>query len=344
MRHRNTVTTDAPMPEGHPGIGGTPLRPIRIPLSDRVVRLWLKLESANPYGSIKARTADALLARLEADGELRAGMRVVESTSGNLGVALAGLCAARGYRCTLVVERSTPAASIDRMTAYGADVVVVPDVPGGRTLAARLGAVRDLLDRDPAAVWTNQYESPANPGVHEHRTAVELAEAAPPGGFDAVAVAVSTGGTLAGIARYFRANQPRTAIVAVDAVGSAALGGSPAERPHKLPGFGSAQVSAFVTAGHWDQAVRVRDTDALDACAVLGRRTGVSLGGSAGAAVLAATVVALRDRSVRHIACICPDSGEKYAGLRDGPQPAEQPDEPFAAALRVLGRAEEGIA
>ena len=322
-------------------IGDTPLWPIRVPVGDRTVRLWLKLESANPFGSIKARTADALLATLEATGELRPGRRVVESTSGNLGVALAGLCAARGYRCTLVVEPSTPMTSIERMTAYGADVVTVSDVPGGRTLDARLRVVREILEQDSGSVWTNQYESPANPGVHEDQTAAELAKAAPPGGFDAVAVSVSTGGTLAGVARYFRDNQPRTRIVAVDAVGSAALGGAPADRPHKLAGFGSARASTFLHSGLWDHVVRLRDADAVAACAAVLERTGMSLGGSAGATVLAATVRAALDPGLRELACVCPDSGEKYAQLRQATPAGDPPDERIAAALDALGRAED---
>ncbi|MFH8568048.1 cysteine synthase family protein [Streptomyces sp. NPDC017993] len=321
-------------------IGGTPLEPIRVPLGERTLRLWLKLEAGNPFGSIKARTAQALLSALEATGELRPGRRVVESTSGNLGTALAGLCAARGYACTLVVEPSTPRSSVERMTAHGADVVVVSEVPGGRTLDARLAAVQDILRRDPDAVWTDQYRSPANPAVHETQTAAELVKAAPGGSFDAVAVAVSTGGTLAGVARYFRDHLPDARIIAVDAVGSAALGGPPAERPVKLAGFGSGRVSGFVGPGDWDHLVRLRDEDAVAACALVRERTGLSLGGSAGAAVLASVLRAVSDPSLREVACLCPDSGEKYPQLN-----AEPPAGPgraggeIIAALELLGRA-----
>ncbi|WP_336113475.1 cysteine synthase family protein [Streptomyces sp. PTD9-10] len=305
---------NAPTTTVHPPgrIGGTPLVPVRVPLPDGSVRLWLKLEWHNPFGSIKARTAQALLDALEASGRLGPGSRVVESTSGNLGIALAGLCAARGYACTLVVEPSTPQASVGRMRELGADVVVVREVPGGRTLDARLRAVEDLLRRDPGAVWTDQYRSPANPGVHESRTGAELVREAPGGAYDAVAVAVSTGGTLAGIARSFRDRLPAARVIAVDAVGSAALGGPPAERPHKLAGFGSGRPSDFVRPHHVDDIVRVRDEDAAAACVLLRRATGLSLGGSSGAAVLAAVVRAAADPALREVACICPDSGEKY--------------------------------
>ncbi|WP_031509452.1 cysteine synthase family protein [Streptomyces megasporus] len=322
-------------------IGGTPVRPVVVPLDDRTVRIWLKLEAENPFGSIKARTAAALLDALEESGELRPGLRVVESTSGNLGVALAGLCRARGYACTLVVEPSTPKASVDRMIAYGAEVVTVREAPGGTTLDARLAAVREILEQDGGAVWTNQYESPANPGVHETHTAAELVEAAPEGGYDAVAVAVSTGGTLAGVASFLRRRAPATRIVAVDAVGSAAMGGTPAHRPHKLAGFGSGRVSRFIERHHWDDVVRLRDADAAAACSRIRERTGLSLGGSGGAAVLAAVVRASLDPTLRELACLCPDSGDKYPRLNEN-VPIGDPagtDETVAAALDLLDRA-----
>ncbi|MFJ1749560.1 PLP-dependent cysteine synthase family protein [Streptomyces sp. NPDC088116] len=323
-----------------PRIGGTSLVPVRVPLDGRPSpRLWLKLEAENPFGSIKARTAEALLDSLEATGTLRPGRRVVESTSGNLGIALAGLCAVRGYDCTLVVEPGTPPSSVSRMTAHGATVVTVGEVPGGRTVDARLDAVRAILRQDPAAVWTNQYANPANPGVHAARTAVELVKDAPDGGFDAVAVAVSTGGTLAGLAEYFRVRRPATRVIAVDAVGSAALGGTAAYRPDKLAGFGSGRVSGFVRRHHWDHLVRLRDADVAAACARIRQSTGLSLGGSAGAVVLAAVLHAERDPSLREVACVCPDSGEKYPRLTDhGPAGPAGVSEEISAALRLLGR------
>ncbi|MFF9088243.1 cysteine synthase family protein [Streptomyces sp. NPDC014991] len=320
-------------------IGGTPLVPVRVPLSDRTLRLWLKLEWDNPFGSIKARTAEALLNALEATGRLGPGKRVVESTSGNLGIALAGLCAARGYACTLVVEPSTPHDSVARMRELGADVVVVPDVPGGRTLDARLRAVENLLSQDPAAVWTDQYHSPANPGVHESRTGAELARQAPDGSYDAVAVAVSTGGTLAGVAQFFRDHLPAARVIAVDAVGSAALGGPPAERPYKLAGFGSGRPSDFVRPHHVDHVVRVRDEDAAAACVLLQRATGLSLGGSAGAAVLAAVLRAAAHPALREIACLCPDSGDKYPLTETAARAGTTASPGVAAALDALGRA-----
>ncbi|MFJ4573650.1 cysteine synthase family protein [Streptomyces sp. NPDC088846] len=312
-------------------IGGTSLLSLQVPVRGRTVRVRLKMEAENCFGSIKARTAEALLGSLEAAGRLGPGNRVVESTSGNLGVALAGLCAERGYRCTLVVEPSTPQHSVDRMVAHGADVVVVREVAGGRTLTARLDAVRDILASDGTAVWTDQYENPANPWVHRWSTAAELAQAVPRGRLDAVSVAVSTGGTLAGIAGYFREHRPEVRLLAVDAVGSAALGGAPDDRPFKLPGFGSGQRSRFLTGGQWDRAFTLHDVHAAVACRRIATSTGVRLGGSGGAAVLAALLHAQDTPAVSQVACICPDAGEKYEQIYAHPLPA-----PPEAGQRVL--------
>lgn len=321
-------------------IGGTPLLSLRVPLGGRSVRVRLKMEGENSFGSIKARTAHALLGSLEAAGRLVPGSRVVESTSGNLGVALAGLCAQRGYRCTLVVEPSTPQRSRDDMAAHGAEVVVVREVAGGRTLDARLAAVRDILANDPTAVWTDQYENPANPLAHQWGTAAELARALPAHRLDAVSVAVSTGGTLAGIARYFREHRPRTRLLAVDAVGSAALGGAVGERPFKLAGFGSGQKSRFLTGDEWDRALTVHDVHAAMACHGLSESTGVRLGGSGGAAVLAALLHTLDTPGNAEVVCICPDAGDKYEQIYAHPLPAPpEPDRGVLTVLKALGAA-----
>ncbi len=331
-----------PRPDTGSGIGDTPVRCLRVPLEGRAVRVWLKLEGENAYGSVKARTAHGLLAALEAGGRLRPRGHVVESTSGNLGIALAGLCRERGYRCTLVVDARTPAASLDRMRSLGADLVAVPWVPGGDTVPDRVAAVRRLLREVPGAVWTDQYGSPANPGVHARWTGPELARTVGCPRLDAVAAAVSTGGTLAGLARYFRRHHPATRILAVDAVGSAATGGAVLDRPLKLYGFGSGLRSQFLAPADWDLLVRVNDAHAALACRVVRDRTGLLLGGSAGAAVLAAAVTAARDPALVDVACLCPDGGERYLAVIDGDVPREPALDPdgTAAGLDLLASAE----
>ncbi|MFD7080205.1 cysteine synthase family protein [Streptomyces sp. NPDC059918] len=304
------------------GVGWTPLLRLVVPVRGQNRRLWLKLEGANEYGSIKARTAHALLGARERSGELRPGGAIVESTSGNLGVALAGMCRQRGYRCTLVVDADTPERSMGLMEANGAEVIVVERVPGRNPVAERLATVRRLLQERPGAVWTDQYSSPANPDVHYDWTAPELVSGlgnTPP---DAVVAAVSTGGTLAGLSRYFREHHPDTRMVAVDAAGSVATGGRLEPRPFKIPGFGSGRPSAFLGPAQWDVHVLLDDLAAARACRLLRAATELALGGSAGAAVLGAVIAALGDDGLRDICVICPDMGGAYLGTVYADPPA----------------------
>ncbi|MGW9213097.1 pyridoxal-phosphate dependent enzyme [Embleya sp. NPDC055664] len=328
--------TEFPLPSagaGELGIGGTPLVPLVLPVCGIGRRLWLKLEGANAYGSIKARTAHALIEHLEHQGGLEPGGSIVESTSGNLGVALAGICRARGYRCTLVVDRDTPRRSITLMADAGADVVLVEPTAAGNPVAERLRMVRRILAADRRMRWTDQYGSPANPNVHERWTGPELARGIGRGvgavGPDAVVAAISTGGTLAGLSAYFRRAHPNTTIVGVDAVGSVATGGERGARPAKIPGFGSGRRSSFLRPGDWDVCVRVDDEYAAPACRVVRAATGLTLGGSSGAALLGAVVAARGDPELREIGVICPDLGAAYLNTiyasRRSPPPESEP-------------------
>lgn len=290
-------------------------RLVRVSLDDRVLRLRLRLESANRYGSVKNRTAEALLESLEASGQLTAGGHVVESTSGNLGIALAGLCAERGYQCTLMVDDMTAPFSLEQMAGFGAQLVRVTAAHGTSGVSARLTAVRDFLTGHCDAVWTNQYRNPAGPAIHARITGPAMLSQAglpPP---HAIMVPVSTGGVLAGVAAHVRAEAPQVRIWAVDATGSSAVGGAPAPRLAKLPGFGSALRSAFLTARDFHDVAYVADAHAAAACRIIRHRTGISLGGSAGATVLAAVRLARQDLNLTDIACLCPDGGDRYEAL-----------------------------
>jgi cysteine synthase A len=281
-------------------------------LGARTLRLRLHLECENRYGSVKDRTAQALLASLEAGGRLQAGGHVVESTSGNLGIALAGLCAERGYRCTLAVDDFTPSFSLRRMTDLGAELIHVRTQDSARAIEERLRIVREFLSDHPGAVWTDQYNNPAGPAIHALLTGPALLHHARLRHPDAVAVPVSTGGTLAGTASYAREHAPQVRVWAVDALGSAATGRPAAPRPHKLPGFGSGLLSTFLDADHIDHTAYIDDADAALACRIVRERTGIALGGSAGATVLAAVGAARYFSAVTDVACLCPDGADRY--------------------------------
>jgi N-(2-amino-2-carboxyethyl)-L-glutamate synthase len=289
----------------------TPLVPVRLVVAGALRTIHLKLEGANPGGSLKDRTAAALVDDLEQRGELRRGSILVESTSGNLGVALARLARARGYGFVAVVDPKTTPENVERMRSFGARVerVEEPDGAGGFVLS-RIERVRGLCAESERYAWPNQYENPANPRAHEDGTAVEILDQMD-GRVDALLAAVSTGGSLAGMARRFRRESPGTRIVAVDAVGSVALGGRPGRR--LLTGIGASRPSAFLTAELYDEVMRVTDAEAFACCHALFHGAGLGVGGSSGAVLAAAGRWLAANPEAERVVAVCADRGERYA-------------------------------
>ena len=288
----------------------TPLRPVALSIGGRTHVVHLKLEGANPCGSLKDRTAQSLLDDLDERGLLARESILVESTSGNLGIALASLARRRGHRFVAVIDPKTTPENVARLRSLGARIELVdtPD-PAGGYLLARIDRVRRLCASSPDYVWPDQYANPANPRAHEQGTAPELLDQLGESP-DAVLVPVSTGGTLAGIARFFRRESPATRIVAVDAQGSIALGGSPG--PRLLTGIGAGKPSAFATPDLYDERVVVGDAEAFAACRVLAASTGIQVGGSSGATLAACARLLAREPELERVACICPDGGRSY--------------------------------
>lgn len=292
-------------------IGGTPMRPLSLLVAGRPRIAHLKLEGENPCGSIKDRTALALVTDLERRGRLRPDSVLIESTSGNLGVALAFVGLARGYPFVAVVDPKTTAENLARMRALGATIEMVdaPDHAGGY-LENRLRRLADLCASSPRYVWTDQYSNPANPLAHYEGTGPEISRRMP-AGVEAVFLPVSTGGTLAGVGRHLREASPATRVIAVDARGSAIFGGPPG--PRRLTGIGSSRRSRFVSHSLYDEHILVGDEAAFAACRALARATGILVGGSSGA-VLAACACYLHDHpEAREVVCVCPDHGHNYA-------------------------------
>lgn len=270
----------------------------------------LKLEGANPCGSVKDRTALSLIDDLERRGELGPGSIIVESTSGNLGVALAWIARHRGYRFVAVVDPKTTRENLARLRALGAGVAVVKKADeAGCYLSARLGRVGELCASSEAFVWPDQYSNLAGPRAHELGTGPELLDQVR-GSLDAIFVPVSTGGTLAGIAACLRRESPATRIIAVDAVGSLALGGRPA--PRLLTGIGAGRPSIFLTADLYDERVLIGDAEAFSICRRLASETGIQVGGSSGATLAACGRVLARNPDIGRVVCVCPDRGDAY--------------------------------
>ncbi|HJT59265.1 MAG TPA: pyridoxal-phosphate dependent enzyme [Ktedonobacteraceae bacterium] len=291
-------------------IGNTPIQPIYLVLKGVARKVHLKLEGANPTGSMKDRTGFGLVQDLEGRGLLHKGSTIIESTSGNLGVALALLCKAKEYGFVAVVDPKTTAENIAKMQTLGAriDMVHQPDKTGGYLLS-RLAHVQELCRLSSAYTWTDQYSNPANPRIHYAHTGPEIYRQMR-GKVDAIFVPVSTGGTLAGIGRFFRQVSPSTRIIGVDAQGSVVFGTPPA--PRKLTGIGSSRPSSFISNDLYDMHMLVGDEEAFAFCRALYSSTDIKVGGSSGAVLAACARYLLSHPYAAHVVCVCADNGENY--------------------------------
>ena len=290
---------------------GTPLQPLDIQRRGSARRIWLKLEMRNPSGSIKYRTALGLLRSLDRDRRLVAGETIVESTSGNLGLALAQLVRAIGCSFLGVVDPKLPAALRDQIVAEGARLVHVetPDDHGGYLLT-RLAKVADLIADDPNLRWTDQYANRAGPNTIRGTLAEELVEQTG-GRVDAALVAVSTGGTLVGLAEGLSTCPTAASVYAVDVRGSMVTADE--AHPHLLTGIGATRTSTLLERHHYERALRMRDVEAFAFCRMLERDTGIAVGGSGGAVLAAYSDGMLGDLGRHRVpVAIIADGAERY--------------------------------
>jgi cysteine synthase A len=290
-------------------IGNTPLVRLKQIFSDLNFRLYGKLESLNPGGSMKDRAAISIIRRGWETGEIREGTVVVESSSGNMGVGLAQACLYYGLRFICVVDSKTTTQNIRLLKLYGAEVDVVsePDQTTGELLQARINRVQELLRSTEKTFWPNQYANVYNSNAH-HLTMREIVEAL--GEVDYVFCATSTCGTIRGCAEYVREHQLPTKVCAVDAVGSIIFGGERAKR--LIPGHGAAVRPQLYRPDLSDRCIHVTDLDCVVGCHRLMRREAILAGGSSGAVVMAIDHV--RDSIPAGATCVAilADRGERY--------------------------------
>ncbi|MFE7118467.1 PLP-dependent cysteine synthase family protein [Streptomyces sp. NPDC057654] len=289
-------------------LGDTPVVRLRRLLPRPQDRVYVKLEGANPSGSIKDRAALHMVEQAEHDGRLRPGATLIESTSGNLGKSLALIGAVKGYRIILVVDPKTPQSVLSYATSLGAeiDMVARPDADGSYQ-AARIRRVRRLVQETPGAHTLDQYNNPDNPRTHRLHTAREITK-----DFDqlaALVATVSTGGHLSGLSAGLKEQFPDLHVRAVDAVGSAAFGHR--FEPYKMRGIGLSWRPGNLRPQAVDSLHRVADTEALSVCRVLAGEEGLLLGESGGAAVFAALAYAAAHPGAPVLA-IAPDTGANY--------------------------------
>lgn len=267
-----------------------------------------KLEAFNPAGSVKDRTACAMLDAAEESGALRPGGTIIEPTSGNTGIGLAWIAAARGYRALIVMPDSMSPERRALIQAYGAELVLTDGALGMKGAIAR---AQELHEQIAGSLIPDQFSNPANPAVHRRTTGPEIWEDTD-GKVDIFVAGVGTGGTLTGVAEYLKAQNPAVRVVAVEPATSAVLeGGVPGS--HGLQGIGAGFVPATLNTSAYDEVIPVTDEEAFAARRALVRLDGVLAGISSGAALHAATVLARREENAgKLIVALLPDTGERY--------------------------------
>ena len=291
-------------------IGKTPLLELRqIEKKEGLeARILVKLEYLNPAGSVKDRVAKAMIDDAEAKGLLREGSVIIEPTSGNTGIGLASVAAARGYRIIIVMPETMSVERRQLMQAYGAELVLTDGAKGMKGAIAR---AEELAKEIPGGFIPGQFVNPANPAAHFAATGPEIWEDTD-GEVDLFVAGVGTGGTITGVGEYLKSKKPAVRIVAVEPAGSPVLSGG-AAGPHKLQGIGAGFVPEVLNTRIYDEIIPVENEDAFRAGRLLGRTEGVLVGISSGAALHAAIQLAKRpENRGKTIVALLPDTGDRY--------------------------------
>jgi cysteine synthase len=273
------------------------------------VELYAKLESFNPGGSVKDRIGVAMIEAAEAEGQIEPGRTtIVEATSGNTGIALAFVCAAKGYELILTLPQGMSRERESLLSLYGASVEITESL-GGMNEAVE--ATERIAKERGDCFIPDQFSNPANPEVHRRTTAEEIWRDTD-GKVDVFVAGVGTGGTITGVGEVLKQRNPKLHVVAVEPKSSQVLSGGP-PGPHKIQGIGAGFVPAVLNREILDEIMPVDDEDALDMARLLSRREGVLAGISAGAAVWAAVQVGSRPEfKGARVVAVLPDSGERY--------------------------------
>lgn len=271
-------------------------------------RIAAKLESFNPAGSAKDRVAKSMIDDAEARGLLKPGAVIIEPTSGNTGIGLASVAAARGYRAVIVMPDSMSEERKSLMKAYGAELVLTD---GAKGMQGAIDRAAELARETPNSFIPGQFENPANPAAHYATTGPEIWEDTG-GEVDFFVAGVGTGGTITGVGRYLKEKKPDVRVIAVEPSDSPVLSGGKAGA-HALQGIGAGFVPKALDCSVYDEIVTVASADAYEMGRLMGRREGLPVGVSSGAALWAAVQIAKRPQSKgKTIVVLFPDGGEKY--------------------------------
>ncbi len=289
-------------------VGRTPMIKLARLTGDNRVELFAKLEAFNPGGSVKDRIGVSMIEAAEREGRIEPGRTtIVEATSGNTGIALAFVCAAKGYDLILTLPQGMSREREGLLRLYGARVEVTESLGG---MSEAVQAAQALATRDDVFL-PDQFSNPANPEIHRRTTGPELWEDLD-GRIDVFVAGVGTGGTVTGVGEVLKARNPACRVIAVEPRSSAVLSGGP-PGPHKIQGIGAGFIPEVLNRELLDEVVAVEDEDAIATARLLAQREGVLAGISCGAAVWAALHIAARPEFAgSRIATILPDSGERY--------------------------------
>ncbi|MBO4689576.1 MAG: cysteine synthase A [Paludibacteraceae bacterium] len=288
-------------------VGHTPM--LQVPVGD--ARLLLKLERFNPGGSIKDRTALAMIEDAEQRGLLQAGGTIIEPTSGNTGVGLAWIGRLKGYRVVLTMPDSMSVERRNLLAAYGAELVLTP---GAQGMKGAIAKAEELRDATPGSIILGQFVNPANPAIHYVTTGQEIWDDTD-GQVEVFVAGVGTGGTVSGVGRALKEKNLAVEVIAVEPASSPVLSGGEAG-PHKIQGIGAGFVPETYQSAYVDRVQTVTNEDALAAAQQLATRFGLLVGISSGAAYhAAAQLAAMPDYAGRTIVVLLPDTGERYLSV-----------------------------
>lgn len=293
-------------------IGNTPLVRLNRIVEAEMATIYAKLECFNPGGSIKDRICLSMIEDAERKELLKPGGTIVEPTSGNTGIGLAMLGAARSYKVILTMPETMSKERISILKFYGAEVILTPGIEGMN------GAIKraEEIVKKTGAFMPQQFNNPANPEAHRRTTAVEILEAMA-GKIDALVAGVGTGGTITGVGEVLKSKNPGVKVVAVEPAASPVLsGGQPG--PHKIQGIGAGFVPKVLNRSIIDEIIKVTDSDAVETARKLAREEGLFVGISSGAAAFAALAAAKSLGKGKSVVVIFPDTGERYLSTAGG--------------------------
>ncbi len=267
-----------------------------------------KLEYLNPAGSVKDRVALAMIEDAEKKGELKEGSTIIEPTSGNTGIGLAAIAAAKGYRAILTLPDTMSVERRNLLAAYGAELVLTE---GAKGMKGAIAKANELKESIPGAVILGQFDNPANPEAHRNTTGPEIWEQTD-GKVDIFVAGVGTGGTLTGVGEYLKSKNPEIRVVAVEPAASPVLStGTPG--PHKIQGIGAGFVPSILNTSIYDEIITIENDDAFAEGKRFARSEAILVGISSGAALKAASILASREENKgKNIVVLLPDSGDRY--------------------------------